>query len=233
MARADHRGRSVRRRSLATMAVAVGMDQSEMALRRRGRGAIPVGIHGFRFNPRRESGSLASVARRREAHGIGLLHRRRPFFRPAAIRSLVQRRLSQLLLLGLFYSVHSYAPHCHPACRRFQPCGAPVVRPHRHRSRRVGVQHGGGGPPARFSTDRRGCPQPNGVSSVVILAGVGNPLAGSAVAVALPLAYHGGRRRRDHRSDDGGGGRQFGRDGPAFRHGGGENTRDAGAAFRL
>ena len=70
----------------------------------------------------RQPGPLAPVPWRREANGCLLPHCRHTFVVHAALRSMVRRRLLELLLLRSFHSRDNHQAHGNRAGIRRQPC---------------------------------------------------------------------------------------------------------------
>ena len=85
------------------------------------RGRLPGGVPGVRGAAHGEPGPVAPVPGRGEAHGLRLPQRRGPVVVHATLRSMVRRRLHQLLLLGAVPGRYPGQGHVHRHSHSLQP----------------------------------------------------------------------------------------------------------------
>ena len=112
-------------------------------------GPVHCGLPRLRAHTSRQPRPVASLARRREADGPHVPHRRREVDHVPSLRPLVRRRLHQLLLLRFRRRRLAHAPDRHRAGGRLQPGRAAPVRAHPHGRLQRWLQPGGGAAPSR------------------------------------------------------------------------------------
>ena len=146
---------------MAAVASVAAVAARPVAADHRRRNAVPAGLFRISAYPRRQPGprtprflepGMGTLGKgRREADGTRLLYGGNPLHRNAALRPLVQRRLSELLLLGLLHPVHSGAVDRHSPGNGVQPGRSAAVCIDGYRRRVSGLQPGSGGkrPPRR------------------------------------------------------------------------------------